>query len=155
MKGIFLSQGQAAIVDDSDYEALNAHKWSVLKQSNTFYAVRQAPIDGKQIIALMHCVIMGSKGVDHRDGDGLNNQRSNLRFATSSQNNMNQQKRENTSSVYKGVTFDKRANKWKAQIGINGKLIYLGLFDAEVDAAKAYNAKAIELFCEFANLNNV
>ena len=97
---------------------------------------------------------MNGKGIDHRDMNGLNNQRSNLRFCTLSQNAMNRRKRENTSSIYKGVYFNnQRGKKWKAQIRINGKQIHLGLFDFEVDAARAYNMKAIELFCEFANLN--
>lgn len=101
----------------------------------------------------MHIEIMGKRGIDHRDHNGLNNQKSNLRFCTPSENAMNARKNENSSSVYKGVCFFNRDKKWLAQIQVNGKPIRLGCFASEVEAAKAYNNKAIELFCEFANLN--
>lgn len=101
----------------------------------------------------MHWEIMNGKGIDHRDGNGCNNRRSNLRFATKSENGMNQRKRENTSSIYKGVYFHKPSGKWLAHIMINGKSIHLGYFVDEIDAAKAYDAKAIVLFKEFTNLN--
>lgn len=152
MKEIQLTQGQVALVDDEDFESLNQFKWCAHKHGNTFYAVRSIYANGKQSI-YMHGAIMGGKGVDHIDGCGLNNQKSNLRLCTQSQNNMNRNKQGNTSSVYKGVYFSKRDKKWMARIKINRKFIYLGLYNTEVEAAKAYNTKAIELFCEFANLN--
>jgi hypothetical protein len=101
----------------------------------------------------MHWEMMNGKYIDHLDGNGLNNQRSNLRFATKSENGMNRQKQENTTSIYKGVSWHKHNRKWVAYITINGKRSHLGYFISEVDAAKVYNQKAIELFCEFANLN--
>ena len=153
MKEIKLTQGQVALVDDSDYESLNAFKWYAMKNGNVFYAVRNITVNGKQIKILMHCDILGGKGIDHIDHNGTNNQRYNLRFATQSENNMNQRKRANTSSKFKGVTWDKKTGKWVAHIKINGKLKYLGLFKNEIDGAKAYNAKAIEHFGEFANIN--
>ena len=93
--------------------------------------------------------------VDHIDRNKLNNQITNLRWVTQQQNNMNSTIRTGTSSQYKGVTLSKKANKWRAYIMLNRKLIHLGYFDTEEDAARAYNAKAIELFSEFANLNPV
>lgn len=144
-----------ALVDDEDFESLNHWRWCAAKNGNTFYALRTISVDGKQKCIPMHCAIMNGKGVDHIDHDGLNNQRSNLRFCTVSQNMMNKRKRENTSSIYKGVYFHKGAKKWRAHIRINGKRIQLGYFVLEVEAAKAYNDKAIALFCEFANLNDV
>ena len=142
-----------ALVDDEDFERLNQYKWAVLKKKHTFYALRCISVDGKQSMRYMHCEILKGKGIDHKDHNGLNNQKNNLRFCTQRENNMNRSKRENTSSVYKGVSFFKESRKWRAQIMINGKVIHIGLFASEVDAAKAYNIKAIELFGEFANLN--
>lgn len=158
MKEIQLSQWgknrgkYVALVDDEDFENLNQYKWAALKHGNTFYAVRSIYDNGKQAI-YMHGAIMGGKGVDHRDHNGLNNQRHNLRFCNQSENVINGQKSANRSSVYKGVCFNKSARKWEVQIILNGNRVHLGYFVLEVDAAKAYNAKATELFGEFANLN--
>ena len=91
--------------------------------------------------------------VDHIDRNTLNNQVTNLRYATRSQNQMNRGKQQNTSLKYKGVSFHTRDRKWTAQIKIEGKMIRLGYFTSEEAAAEAYNTKAIELFGEFANLN--
>jgi len=153
MKEINLTQGLVALVDDKDFKALNRHKWNALKHGDICYAVRTIAVSGKRTSLYMHVEIMGKKGIDHIDHNGLNNQRNNLRFCTVSENMMNRSKQENASSIYKGVCFHKITGKWMAHIRINGKRIHLGLFISEVDAAKAYNAKAIELFCGFAHLN--
>ena len=153
MKEIKLTQGKVTLVDDEDFEVLNQFKWCAAKRGNAFYAERTIMVGEKKECVLMHCVILNRKGIDHRDHDGLNNQKGNLRFCTVSENAMNNRKRENTSSIYKGVHFHKRDKKWLASIKINGKTIHLGYFASETDAALAYNKKAIELFCEFANLN--
>jgi len=92
--------------------------------------------------------------IDHIDGNTLNNCKSNLRFCTTSQNAMNCKKSISVlSSVYKGVRFKKDSSKYTAQITFNGKLVHIGYFENEVDAAKAYNKAAIENFGEFARLN--
>ena len=91
--------------------------------------------------------------IDHIDGNKTNNSLDNLRLCSYSQNNRNSSKRENTSSIYKGVCWDKSLGKWKAQIQINGGQNHLGLFTNEKEAAQAYNEKAKELFKEFAKLN--
>ena len=159
MKEIKLSQfgrnrgKYVALVDDEDFETLNRFKWCVRKDKNTFYAVRDIGVDGRRIALFMHCSIMNGKGVDHRDRNGLNNQKNNLRFCTNQENCMNRRKQENMTSIYKGVSFYKPTSKWHTQIKISGKVIHLGYFVSEVDAANAYNAKAIELFREFANIN--
>jgi len=161
MKEIKLSQfgknrgKYVALVDDEDFEALNQFNWYAQKHGDTPYAGRKIIIDGKKVMQYMHGAILSGKGVDHIDGNGCNNTRSNLRFCTQSENAMNMRKQENTSSIYKGVSFSKQRVKWEAYIMINRKRIRLGYFDTEVEAAKAYNAKAIELFCEFANLNEI
>jgi len=161
MKEIKLSQigknkgKYVALVDDEDYDVLNQFKWYATKQGNTLYAKRNITVDGKHKKVRMHCAIMNRKSIDHRDGDGLNNQKSNLRFCTRSENGMNRIKHKSMSSIYKGVSLNKPNGKWIAHIKINGKVIHLGYFFSEVDAAMAYNKKAISLFCEFANLNNI
>jgi hypothetical protein len=91
--------------------------------------------------------------VDHIDSNVANNSVANLRWVTKQQNNMNSTKRPNTSSTYKGVSFVKNRNKWKAKIQHNYKTINLGDFKEEIEAAKAYDSKAKELFGEFAKLN--
>jgi hypothetical protein len=92
------------------------------------------------------------KIVDHRDRNGLNNTKQNLRLATRSQNNCNTMHRRG-SSKYRGVSREKETGKWKCKICFNGICIYLGLFEAEEDAARAYDKAAKELHGEFASLN--
>jgi hypothetical protein len=153
MKQISLTQGLFALVDDDDYNYLNQFKWYAIKDGRNFYARRNITINEKQKPILMHWDVMNGKGVDHIDNNGLNNQKENLRFCTSSQNQMNTRKRKNTSSIYKGVNLEKRNNKWRSEIRINKKPIYIGTFISEIEAAKAYNKMAIEYFGEFANVN--
>jgi hypothetical protein len=91
--------------------------------------------------------------IDHIDGDGLNNQKSNLRIGTHQQNIMNRTKQRNNTSGYKGVSFDKSTNKFVAQIGYNKKGIHIGSFKTAILAARAYDVEAIKYHGEFANLN--
>ena len=95
--------------------------------------------------------------IDHIDRKRINNNLSNLRWCTRKENDQNRSKRKNTSSIYKGVhlirNFDKKANKWRAQIRHDGQLIHLGCYTDESDAGRAYDRKASELFREFAHLN--
>ena len=90
---------------------------------------------------------------DHKNGNGLDNQKHNLRTCSQAQNNRNAKKRENCSSKYKGVYWDKKNKKWRARIYLNKKEICLGRYKNEIDAAKAYDEKAKELFGEFAQPN--
>ena len=91
--------------------------------------------------------------IDHIDGNTQNNSILNLRWCNKQQNAANSKKQSNTSSIYKGVTWNKSISKWKAQIMKDGKNKHLGLFDTEREAARIYNEKANEYFGEFANLN--
>jgi hypothetical protein len=91
--------------------------------------------------------------VDHIDHDGLNNRKSNLRIATAAENRRHCRKVKGGSSKYKGVYRHKGANKWSAKIGINGRCIFLGYFDNEIEAAKAYDKAAKEHHKEFAVFN--
>lgn len=152
MKIIPLTQGKVALVDDEDFEHVNQFKWCaqkrVFKSGITFYAMRRGGAES------MHRFLMPSHPrIDHKDGDGLNNQRSNLRPATRSENAANQRKHVDCSSKFKGVHWDKRTGKWRSQTKLHGRRIHLGRFVNELDAAIAYDTAAVKLFGDFAKLN--
>lgn len=156
MKEITLSKGLTAKVDDADYEAvMAAGPWHAVKPSSKYgghYAQRRdSRADGHRL-QYMHTFLTGYRRTDHRNGDGLDNQRANLRETTQSQNCANAASR-GGSSVYKGVTWDRASKRWRAQIMINRKQKYLGTYDDEVQAARAYDAAAREFQGEFARLN--
>ena len=158
MRLIPLSQGKFAQVDDEDFERVNQFKWCAWKDDSRFYAMRTALIDGKRRTILMHRFIMKCTDrniqIDHRNTDGLNNQKSNMRKCTHQENCMNQRKiRKICSSKYKGVYWFKANSKWSVRIGIGGKTLCIGYFTIEEDAARAYDAFAIKHFGEFAVLN--
>lgn len=152
MKQIPLTQGKVVLVDDADYEYLSQWKWNF----NGWYAVRNsATLFGKRKTIYMHCEIVPHPDgfqTDHIDLDRLNNQRSNLRIATVSQNNGNREASFNNRSGFKGV-YRREKNRFVAEIKIDNKRIYLGSFDSAEEAARAYDAKARELRREFARTN--
>ncbi len=158
MKLIPLTQGQFAQVDDEDFEYLNQFKWFAHKNRYKFYAMRKVKKGtGKWAPMSMHRILLGLIDpkiyADHKDRNGLNNQRYNLREANGSQNNANKESRKNSSSKYLGVKWYKKHEKWTSAIKLNYKTYHLGYFDLEEMAALAYNTKAVELHGEFANLN--
>jgi len=151
-KLIPLTQGHFAIVDASDFEWLNQYKWHVKKDKNKYYAESQK--NGKNI--KMHRLITCAPEhlfVDHRDHNGLNNRRWNLRLCTRAENMHNQRPQQGGTSKYKGVCRNKRARKYVSQIGMNGTRKTIGYFDDEIEAAISYDLKAMELFGEFGYLN--
>ena len=159
MKQLSLSQNKLVNVDDEDFEALSEYKWCAKWDagSNTFYAVRHTPRPEHKTV-IMHRVLMGansfSEKVDHIDHNGLNNCKVNLRLCSNSLNQQNRSKqRKATSSIYKGVCWEKRRSKWQVSIMLNKKSIFIGYFDDEKDAALAYNNKAKSIFGDFALLN--
>jgi hypothetical protein len=161
MRKIFLTRGKVALVDDEDFEWLSQWKWSVETHAKTFYALRSIYLGrenskAKMTLVRMHRVIMGmpvNKEVDHKDGDGLNNQRDNLRVCTHSQNLSNRGKDKDNTSGYKGVWFDKNRGKWSADLHFKGRTVHLGRFTSVIEAAKAYDKAALKYFGEFARLN--
>ena len=159
MKLIPLTQGLFAQVDDEDYDFLMQWKWFTQKDHNTFYAVRNEKISvDKHKRIFMHRVIMNTLDnqiTDHKDHNGLNNQKENMRNCTKSQNSQNREKEKGCSSKHKGTYWKISAQKWVAQISFNKKRICLGRFDSEDLAALAYNKAAKELFGNFANPNKV
>lgn len=153
MKEIPLTKGKVALVDDEDFEYLSQWKWIAFLKKGIYYAQRQQWVNGRNAIIPMHRAILNNPDseVDHRDRNGLNNQRANLRLCTRSQNTMNRGKPKHNKSGYKGV---RTVNGYiRAEIGCNGQRYYLGNFPDLVTAAKAYDAKAKELHGEFACLN--
>jgi hypothetical protein len=153
-----LTRGLFATVDASDYPMLNAHSWCAAHRRNTYYAVRFLGTGPARITILMHRAILElAPGrvpeVDHIDGDGLNNVRTNLRVATHAQNIHNARRRSDNVSGYRGVSRDSFNRKWRAAIMLDGKLYQLGRFAEIDDAARAYDAAARRLHGEFARLN--
>jgi hypothetical protein len=147
MKQIELSQGKVALVDDEDFEYLSQWKWCVLGNRGKRYAFRRA--GGKGV--LMHRIISNAPPdmvVDHIDGNGLNNQKGNLRVCTNTENVRNQTRIKNG---YKGVSRDKQA--WRSRIFVNKKFISLGRYDTPEEAAKAYDKAARKFFGVFARPN--
>ena len=159
MKEIPLTRGRVALVDDEDYDYLMQWKWYTNKTlQGKFYAARSLwnLITKKIKNVCMHRVIIDAKKgeeVDHKDGNGLNNQRGNLRLCTRAQNNANSKLQKNSTSGYKGATFDRHAQKWQAHIMYNRRHLFLGYYGTSEEAARAYDKKAIELFGEFARPN--
>lgn len=147
-----LSKGKVTAVDFDDFEAVRRFKWSAAdcgdKQEHWF-AYRGIYASGKSRIVYLHHAIMGVKGIDHINGDPLDNRRSNLRRATKAENLRGfRLKPIGATSKYRGVSFWKRGGRWKAQINRpstvgNGIGIYLGYFSTEEAAARAYDSAAM------------
>lgn len=146
-------------VDDCDFDYLNQYNWFIRKgkNKNTYYAFRNGTVKEGYKVFLMHRQLFGLTNpkslIDHKDRNGLNNQRNNLRIATNTQNRANCKSSRNTSSKFRGVFWEKYAKKWRAHIRNEGIRKNLGLFEIESDAAVAYNKAAKLIFGEFAYLN--
>lgn len=156
MKTITLSQDKSAKVDDDWFDYLSQFKWYAYRNRNSFYAARNSGVRPFRIKIRMHTEIMNpphGMEVDHIDGDGLNNQIGNLRIVTKAQNRANSSRNLNNTSGFKGVSWYKRSQKWRAVILINGKYVHIGLFDSAEDAARAYDETARKYHGEFARLN--
>ncbi len=160
MKEIKLTQGKIALVDDDDYERVMQFTWcaSEHKKRKAWYALTRIPGTGQPGEKMsMHRFVMGATvgaQIDHRNNDGLDSRKKNLRFANNSQNQANRTKSDGTFSQFKGVSRRlKGPHPWQAGIKKDGKRIGLGLFGSEIEAAHAYDKAAKQLHGEFARIN--
>jgi len=148
-----------AMIDQEDADHVVHLHWTGYTSpgSRTYYAGHWKRLpNGKYLVIPMHRLIMDApenRLVDHRNGDGLDNRRSNLRLATSGQNNTNTRNRSDNTSGYRGVTWDATRQLWSARLSEAGKTINLGRYPTAEAAARAYDIGAIKLYGDFARLN--
>lgn len=158
MKKLKLTNGEVAWVDNRDYDRVVKLTWGKVKRGKTYYAANwPTPENGKKRIVYLHQFILQCPGVeiDHKDRNGLNCTRRNLRRATHQQNSMNRPAPDTNTSGFKGVSWHSLRNAWRARIEVLGKEHHLGLFESARDAAKAYNRAAKQFFGKVAFLNAV
>lgn len=153
MKELPLTQGKVALVNNKDYSSLAQYRWCALRFGNGVYAGRRGP--GNRLILLHRFLLFGNKKsrleVHHRDGNGLNNMRRNLIACTHRDNLRGFQRARGRYSKFRGVSYDPRYGRWIARIRISvKKLISLGRFDYEIQAAKAYDRAARRFYGTFA-----
>ena len=147
--------GRVALVDDDDFDLVSRYHWTIFE-----------PVRGGRVMKayartwgadpggiFMHALILAVKGVDHVNHDGLDNRRRNLRPVTPAQNSANRRPNRDHSSAFKGVGWEKDSRRWRASMRVNGRLISLGRFADESDAAHAYDAAALAAWGEYACLN--
>jgi|ERR1041385_626948 hypothetical protein len=145
------NSSRPAAIDEEDLVRCKLYNWGVVRPLTGIHI--RATVNGSKV-NLSNFIMNDFRSIiDHIDRNPFNNQRSNLRACTQSQNLANSTKRKETTSKYKGVTWDKDRNLWKAQIQLEYKHLFLGRYPSEEEAARAYDTKAKKLFKEFAVLN--
>ena len=144
MKEIQLTKGKIALVDDEDFDRINNYKWQSHLRFNYYYASRKSSrLLGKRKTIYMHREILNINDpnihIDHISHDGLNNQKSNLRICTSSQNHANQKKHTNCSSIFKGVHWNTKKKRWISVLFMDRKVVHYKTFKCELLAGLSYD----------------
>jgi len=153
-----LGRGLFTIISHEDRGAVCEHRWYECRLGNHHYAYRRLGSGKNAPHEFMHRFLLGlgsddGRQVDHANGNGLDNRRGNLRYATKAENGRNRGPNRNNTSHYKRVCWHGRSGKWMASIQVDGEQIYLGLYDDPIGAALAYDLAAIEHHGEFAWTN--
>jgi hypothetical protein len=156
-KEIPLTQGKVAIVDAEDFEWLSQRKWQAEKHRNTFYARRTSYNPSKKNIKMHRLILNLKKGdaavCDHKNRNGLDNRKENLRLVTIGLNNYNCKKYVSNTSGYRGVSWRKCLNKWSVRIDSKGITVFCGCYRNLEQAASEYDKAAILLYGANAILN--
>jgi len=143
--------GTEILIDEEDFDLVGRYKWAISHTGKNYYAITTLS-NGQR----MHRMIMKAKDgqiIDHKNGNGLDNRRENLRFCTNTENSRNQGLTKRNKTGFKGVSWSKTRKGFMAQISCDRKVKMLGVFDCPFKAARAYDAAALELHGEFANIN--
>ena len=161
---IHLTKFKFAIVDAEDFDRINKFFWCARHGTNTWYATRckrTGEKTGNTFVWMHNMIVPPPKGlmIDHANQNGLDNRKTNLRFATRAQNMQNRRKfKTGCTSKYKGVihrNYHNRRKLWNGYINVNRRRIHLGCFLTELEAARAYDEAARKYHKEYACLNNV
>ncbi|KKN71395.1 hypothetical protein LCGC14_0421170 [marine sediment metagenome] len=155
-KEISLTKGYKVLVDAEDYERVNEFKWRAIVNAGVAHTVCMSQTKGEQTHIKMHRFILNAPDgmfVDHINYNCLDNRKANLRLCTPQESSFHRRGISGRSSEYKGVCWAKREKKWEACIKHNNKKIFIGQYDDEKEAARAYDIKAKELFGKFVHLN--
>lgn len=151
LHGKWAAEYPVALVDDEDYELVSRYRWMVHHPISVNSPRRSGPYARATSAGrpMMHVLLCGRNGIDHQNGNGLDNRRKNLRPCSGAENSRN--RRSWGRSKYLGVHLDR--GRWRAVIEHDGRRQHLGMFANEADAARAYDKAAAGLFGEFARLN--
>jgi hypothetical protein len=147
-----LTQGYEAVIDVEKVPLVCKYNWFAVVKPHTVYAARTDCSNGRRKQVRMHRFIINAAAdleVDHRDCNGLNNRENNIRESSRSQNQCNQRPKGTAKSKLKGASWHKSAKKWSSAIRVNGKRLYLGLYDCEADAHTAYRDASKKYHGEF------
>jgi hypothetical protein len=158
VRWIPLNKGYYTILDADDYDRIIKSHWWVQVKGDTFYAEAVSKINGKWKHVKMHREILGlvrgdGNMVDHKNRNGLDNRKSNMRLSTKSSNGYNCKMKSHNTSGYRGVHWSKAASKWQTRIGVNGSPKYLGCYVDIIEAASEYDKASIKFWGKDAILN--
>lgn len=158
MAEIATPEGKTILLDEADLPIIAGYKWHARAfppQSGRWYAVAFIPGTRNRKVRMHRLLLSAPQDVlvDHRNGNGLDNRRCNIRFATYGLNRANARVSKNNKSGLKGVCWNPTEKKWIAHIASNGRFRILGRFTDKEQAARAYDAAARACFGEFARCN--